>query len=89
MVWADGRGNPPSDPIDVPLNDLTVAWSSTIGFIQVTGRNVVAPNETLTDTEFFIVLRGDPDPRFAEWLMDFDFGSGNPPAGTPAAAAAA
>ena len=74
---------------DVPLNDLTVAWSSTIGFIQATGRNVVAPDEILTDTEFFIVLRGDPDPRFVKWSMDFDFGSGNPPAGPPAAAAAA
>ena len=74
---------------DVPLNDLMVVWSGTLGHIQETGRNVVAPNETLTDTEFFIVLRGDPDPRFVNWSMDFNFGSGNPPAGRPAADAAA
>ena len=74
---------------EVPLKDIWVAWSGSHGVIQETGRNVVAPNETLTDTEFIIVLRGDPDPRFANWSMDFDFGSVNPPAGSPAAAAAA
>ena len=74
---------------EVPLKDMTVAWSGSHSFIQETGRNVVAPNETLTDTEFIIVLRGDPDPRFVNWSMNFNFGSVNPPSGTPAAADAA
>ena len=60
---------------EVPLKDIWVAWSGSHGVIQETGRNVVAPNETLTDTEFFIVLRGDPEPQFTNWSMDFDFGS--------------
>ena len=75
---------------DVHVHDhALLKWSGTLGRIQKTGRNVVAPNETLTDTEFFIVLRGDPEPRFSNWSMDFNFGSVNPPSGTPAADAAA
>ena len=75
---------------DVHVHDhALLKWSGTLGRIQKTGRNVVAPNETLTDTEFFIVLRGDPEPRFSNWSMDFNFGSVNPPSGTPAAADAA
>ena len=61
-------------------------WADSIGFIQESGRNVVAPDQTLTQTKFFIVLRGDPEPRFANWSMDFDFAVNPPPAttaGTP------
>ena len=71
---------------DVPLEDLPIGWSGTIGFIQETGRNVVAPGETLTDTEFFTVLRGDPEPQFTNWSMDFDFAVNPPPAATSAVA---
>ena len=34
---------------------------------------MVAPGQTLTETRCFIVLRGDPEPRFSNWSMDFDF----------------
>ena len=64
-----------------------VEWTNSGGFIQESGRNVVAPDQTLTQTKFFIVLRGDPEPRFANWSMDFDFAVNPPPpattAGTP------
>ena len=74
--------NPP-----VRLQDLSIGWSGSTGFIQETGRNVVAPGQTLTDTELIILLRGDPAPRFSNWSMDFEFGSGTPPTGdTPSAA---
>ena len=51
----------------------SIEWADSIGHIQESGRNVVAPDQTLTQTKFFIVLRGDPQPRFANWSMDFDF----------------
>ena len=63
----------------------SIEWAGSIGHIQESGRNVVAPGQTLTQTKFFIVLRGDPQPRFANWSMDFDFAatpepdSGSPP----------
>ena len=47
--------------------------ADSIGHIQVSGRNVVSPGQTLTETRLFIVLRGDPGPRFSNWSMDFDF----------------
>ena len=50
---------------DVPLHELTVGWSGTIGSIQESGRNVVQPGRTLTTTEFIIVLSGDPKARLA------------------------
>ena len=71
---------------DVPLHELTVGWSGTIGSIQESGRNVVQPGQTLTTTEFIIVLGGDPEPRFSNWSMDFDFAVNPPSAGTPASA---
>ena len=63
-------------------------WAGSIGHIQESGRNVVAPGQTLAHTpKFFIVLRGDPEPRFSNWSMDFDFGAGSPPvSGSPASA---
>ena len=71
---------------DVPLHELTVQWSSTIGSIQESGRNVVRPGQTLTTTAFLIVLSSDPEPRFSNWSMDFNFGADAPPgAGSPAA----
>lgn len=76
---------------DVPLHELTVGWSGTIGSIQESGRNVVQPGQTLTTTEFVIVLSADPEPRFSNWSTDFDFAVAPPPpdAGLPAAAPAA
>ena len=47
-----------------------IEWAGSAGHIQRSGRNVVAPGQTLTATKFFIVLRGDPQPRFAHWSMD-------------------
>ena len=60
-----------------------IKWADSIGNIQESGRNVVSPGQTLTETRFFIVLRGDPDPRFSNWSMDFDFAAA-PPAAAPA-----
>ncbi len=73
---------------DVPLHELTVGWSGTIGSIQESGRNVVQPGQTLTTTEFVIVLSGDAEPRFSNWSTDFDFAAAPPPPGTGAPAAA-
>ena len=70
-----------------------IEWADSIGTIQESGRNVVAPDQTLTETRYFIVLRGDPEPRFSNWSMDFDFAIAPPPAdagssaGTPTASA--
>ena len=61
-------------------------WAGSGGFIQRSGRNVVAPDQTLTQTKFFIVLRGDPEPRFANWSMDFDFAAAPPPPDSATAA---
>ena len=55
-----------------------VEWADSIGLIQESGRNVVAPDQTLTQTKFFIVLRGDPEPRFSNWSMDFAFAAAPP-----------
>ena len=60
-----------------------IEWADSAGHIQESGRNVVAPGQTLTATKFFIVLRGDPQPRFANWSMDFDFAAGPSPATPP------
>ena len=65
---------------------LFVEWADVIGNIQKSGRNVVAPDEILTETRYIIVLRGDPPPRFVRWSVDFDFGA--TPAGSTGAAAA-
>ena len=64
-----------------------IEWADSIGHIQESGRNVVAPRQTLTETKFFIVLRGDPEPRFSNWSMDFDFATAPPSAdsGSPTA----
>lgn len=40
-----------------------IEWADSAGHIQQSGRNVLAPGQTLTETKFFIVLRGDPAPR--------------------------
>ncbi len=61
-----------------------VAWSDSIDSIQRSGRNVVGPNETLTQIKYFIVLQGDPPPRFSNWSVDFDFAATPLPAGTAA-----
>ena len=73
-----------------------IEWADSIGHIQESGRNVVGPGETLTETKHFIVLQGDPPPQFANWSMDFDFAVNPPPAdsqsdapGSPAETAAA
>ena len=50
-----------------------IEWAGSIGNIQESGRNVVSPGQTLTETRYLIVLRGDPEPRFSNWSMDFDF----------------
>ena len=60
-----------------------IEWADSAGHIQGSGRNVVAPGQTLTATKFFIVLRGDPPPRFANWSVDFDFASGPSPTPPP------
>ena len=55
-----------------------IEWARSNGVIQESGRNVVAPGQTLTHTKFFIVLRADPEPRFENWSVDFDFAAAPP-----------
>jgi len=59
----------------------SVEWANSTGHIQESGRNVVAPGRTQTATHLFIVLRGDRQPRFSNWSMDFDFVVAPPPPG--------
>ena len=64
-----------------------IEWADSAGHIQESGRNVVAPGQTLTETKFFIVLPGDREPQFENWSMDFDFAAAPPAesgAGSPA-----
>ena len=63
----------------------SVEWANSNGHIQESGRNVVAPGRTLTATHLFIVLRGDPQPQFSNWSMDFDFAAAPPPPGSATA----
>ena len=66
-----------------------IEWAGSAGHIQESGRHVVAPGQALTETKFFIVLRGDPDPRFANWSMDFDFAAAPPRGGSAGQAGSA
>lgn len=59
--------------------EQSVEWANSNGHIQESGRYVVAPGRTLIATHLFIVLRGDPQPRFSTWSMDFDFAAAPPP----------
>ena len=71
----------------VTSTELTnVAWSDWASFIQRTGRNVVRPDEVLTESQYFIVLHGDPPPRFSNWSVDFDYAVNAPEAGAAAVA---
>ena len=81
--WSgDGPGGGPSGTYSEP-----VQWASTIGNIQETGRNVVAPDATLTATTFILVFHEDPPPQFADWSVNFRFGaSANAPASSGGAA---
>jgi len=63
-----------------------VEWGDSIGFVQESGRNVVSPGQSLTDTKLLIVLREAPAPRFSNWSMDFNFAINPPPTGTAAGA---
>ena len=64
-----------------------IEWADSVGHIQKSGRNVIAPGQTLSATKFFIVLRGDPQPRFENWSVDFDFAVAPPTADSAAGAA--
>ena len=61
---------------------VLIEWGGSAGHIQETGRNVVSPGETLTDTTLMIVLRGDPEPRFSNWSLNYDFATQPTPLGT-------
>ena len=76
------------DGPDTGAFSQSVEWANSNGHIQESGRNVVAPGRTLTATHLFIVLRGDPQPRFSNWSMDFDLAAAPPPPGFGSAAAA-
>lgn len=53
--------------------DGIVVWAGHHGFIQKTGRNVVAPGETLTETIHLVVFSTDPAPYFEHWSMNYKF----------------
>ena len=65
-----------------------VQWASTLGHIQETGRNVVAPDATRTATVFILALQGDPPPRFENWSVNFDFAAAPAAAGVGSSATA-
>ncbi len=65
-----------------------VQWTSTLGHIQETGRNVVAPEATRTATVFILALQGDPPPRFENWSVNFDFAAAPAAAGVGSSATA-
>lgn len=65
-----------------------IEWGGSAGHIQKSGRNVVSPSQTLTDTKLLIVLRGDPEPQFSNWSLNYDFATHPPPPGAPSPAAA-
>ncbi len=50
-----------------------VEWARTAGHIQESGRNVVAPDQTLTKTVFLVVFH-EHEPHFENWSLDYDFG---------------
>ena len=78
---------PDAARLAVEYPSAIIEWGGSIGHIQESGRNVVSPGHTLTDTKLLIVLRGDPEPRFSNWSMDFNIAAAPPPpgAGSPAA----
>ncbi len=49
-------------------------WAGAAGHIQESGRNVVAPRETLSATHFIIVFHEDEPPRFENWTMQYELG---------------
>ena len=64
------------DPLEV--SDLAATaphWAGSAGFIQRSERNGVAPGALLAETQYIIVLRGDPVPRFSNSSVDFWLGS--------------
>ena len=69
------------DGPDAGTFEQSIEWANSNGVIQESGRNVVSPGQTLTATRLFIVLRGDPEPRFSNWSMNFDFAAAPPPPG--------
>ena len=61
-----------------------VRWSGTVGHIQESGRNVVAPGATLTATTYILAFHED-QPRFERWSVDFTFGVSSDAARIPSA----
>lgn len=70
---------PNSARLAIQYPSAIIEWGGSIGHLQESGRNVVSPGQTLSDTRLLIVLRGDPAPRFSNWSMDFDFAAAPPP----------
>ena len=69
------------DPVDGDWLLTNILWGGSFRNIQEVGRNSVAPDQVLIETEYFTVLRGDPAPRFSEWSMDFSFAIAPPSTG--------
>ena len=78
---------PDSAEFAIQYPSALIEWSGSAGHIQESGRNVVSPGQTLTDTTLLIVLRGDPEPRFSNWSLNYDFATNPPPPGTVSPAA--
>ena len=76
------------DPVDGDWLLTNILWAGSFRNIQEVGRNSVAPDQVLIETEYLTVLRGDPAPRFSEWSMDFSFAVRPPTADVPAAPSA-
>ena len=78
---------PDSAEFAIQYPSMHIEWSGSAGHIQESGRNVVSPGQTLTDTTLMIVLRGDPEPQFSSWSLNYDFATNPPPPGTLSPAA--
>ena len=88
--WPDCTNWDVPDAVDFARQypSALIEWADSIGHIQESGRNVVSPGQTLSETRLFIVLRGDPEPRFSNWSMDFDLAAAPAAAGAGSPAAA-
>ena len=88
--WPDCTNWDVPDAVDFARQypSALIEWADSIGHIQESGRNVVSPGQRLSETRLFIVLRGDPEPRFSNWSMDFDLAAAPAAAGAGSPAAA-
>ena len=89
--WVESE-RPGCEEWDTPEGMFSIdiqSWGL-LNIIRSRGRNVVAPGAVLTDeTDYLILLRGDPAPHFRDWRLDYRLGAGGDSDSDPEAAEAA